>query len=191
MSGTSARMRLALVAGILLVVAAIVGSGSAAAAGGAVIADPACTATPLNANDDGSSTLAPIGFTLDYFGQSFSQLFVNNNGNVTFDGALSAFTPFQLTTTGRKIIAPFFADVDTRGTASDIVRYGFGQTVFDGHPAFCADWVNVGYFSAHDDKLNSFQLLLVDRSDVSPGDFDIVMNYDKIQWETGDRKSVV
>jgi hypothetical protein len=45
--------------------------------------------------------------------------------------------------------------------------------------------VGVGYYSYQTDKLNSFQLLLVDRSDIGPGDFDLVMNYDQIQWETG------
>lgn len=47
------------------------------------------------------------------------------------------------------------------------------------------NWVNVGYFAAAADKLNSFQLLLIDRSDIAPNAFDIVFNYDKIQWETG------
>ncbi len=46
--------------------------------------------------------------------------------------------------------------------------------------------MNVGYFSSNANKLNSFQLIIVDRSDVGAGDFDMVFNYDKIQWETGD-----
>ncbi|MBO1268115.1 PxKF domain-containing protein [Arthrobacter cavernae] len=47
--------------------------------------------------------------------------------------------------------------------------------------------MNVGYYAGHTDKLNSFQLLLVNREDSStPGDFDIVFNYDQIQWESGD-----
>lgn len=46
--------------------------------------------------------------------------------------------------------------------------------------------MNVGYFSYHADKLNSFQLVLIDRSDVNPRDFDIEFNYDHILWETGD-----
>jgi hypothetical protein len=36
------------------------------------------------------------------------------------------------------------------------------------------------------DKLNSFQVILVDRSDTGAGNFDIEFNYDQIQWETGD-----
>lgn len=47
-------------------------------------------------------------------------------------------------------------------------------------------WHNVGYYNNHTDKTNTFQLLLVNRDDVSRGDFDIVFNYDQIQWDTGD-----
>src|SRR5438034_4753400 len=42
---------------------------------------PSCGATPLLANDDGSSPSTPIGFTINFFGTSYSSLFVNNNGN--------------------------------------------------------------------------------------------------------------
>src|SRR5262249_17949209 len=38
----------------------------------------------------------------------------------------------------------------------------------------------------HDDKHNSFQLVLIERADIAPGDFDIEFNYDRIEWETGD-----
>jgi Nidogen-like len=46
--------------------------------------------------------------------------------------------------------------------------------------------VDVGYFLGHDDKLNSIQLLLVERSDTGTLNFDVEFNYDRILWETGD-----
>ncbi|MCK7490428.1 MAG: hypothetical protein MZW92_00410 [Comamonadaceae bacterium] len=46
-------------------------------------------------------------------------------------------------------------------------------------------WIDVGYFSTAADKLNSFQLILTDRSDTGAGNFDIEFNYDRILWETG------
>jgi hypothetical protein len=82
------------------------------------------------------------------------------------------------------IIAPFLADVDTLGAGSSVVTYG--ATMYLGHDAFCVNWYNVGYYDDHDQALNQVQLLLVDRSDVATGDFDIIMNYDQILWETGD-----
>lgn len=138
----------------------------------------------LRRNDDRSTGLVNIGFDANFFGNRYSQLYVNNNGNVTFDAPLARFTPFNIITAGRVIIAPFFADVDTRGSGSDVVR--FGTDTVDGRPAFGVNWVDVGYYNARYDKLNSFQLVLIDRSDIAPGDFDIELNYEKIQWETGD-----
>jgi hypothetical protein len=139
----------------------------------------------LDRNDDESTGAVPIGFNVNFFGATYSDLFVNNNGNVTFESPLANFTPFGLRTDlGTPIIAPFFADVDTRAPNSDVVRYGQGTV--NGRNAFGVDWVNVGYYDEHADKLNSFQLVLIDRSDRNPGDFDMEFNYDKIQWETGD-----
>ncbi len=141
-------------------------------------------ANMLPRNDDGSTGPVDIGFSLNFFGTTYTQVYVNNNGNVTFDGPLATFTPFPLLNTAAKIIAPFFADVDTTGEGSQVVTYGTGT--FDGRPAFGVNWVNVGYFAGRFDKLNSFQLLLVDRSDIAIGDADIIFNYDRIEWETGD-----
>jgi hypothetical protein len=148
---------------------------------------PGFSTNALAANDDGSTGLVPIGFTINLFGTSYSSLYVNNNGNVTFDAALSTFTPFNLVTTGTKIIAPFFGDVDTRGPGSALTRYG-NDTV-NGRPAFGVEWGGVGYFSSHTNKLNTFELVIIDRSDVAAGAFDFEFNYDSMQWETGDASS--
>ncbi len=144
-----------------------------------------CKDVVLSPNDDGSSHVTPLGFNLDFFGTAYNEVYVNNNGNVTFDGPLSSYTPFDLTSTSSVIIAPFFGDVDTRDDGSEPVTYSFGDGTYGGRRAFCVNWVNVGYYSHGTDKLNSFQLVLIDRSDIAPGDFDIMMNYDKIQWESG------
>jgi len=135
------------------------------------------------ANDDGSTGLIPLGFTINYFGNQYSALYVNNNGDVTFDSPLGTYTPFDLTSTGQVIMAPFFGDVDTRGTGSGVVTYG--RDTVNGRPAFGVNWYDVGYFSSGTDKLNIFQLIIIDRSDVAPGDFEFEFNYAKVQWETG------
>ncbi|MBE3068335.1 MAG: hypothetical protein IMZ73_13070, partial [Chloroflexi bacterium] len=177
----------------LLVIALITGmamslksAGVAHAEGpNAIVNLAGCTTNtlPIPANDDGYTAAIGLPFTLNFFGNNYGALFVNNNGNVTFDRTMSTFTPFDLQSTTRVIIAPFFADVDTRGTGSGVVTYG--ATTYGGRSAFCVNWVNVGYFSSYTDKLNSFQLLLVERFDTGSGNFDIIFNYDKIQWETG------
>jgi hypothetical protein len=133
----------------------------------------------LARNDDGYTSLVDIGFITNFFGNEYTQLYVNNNGNVTFDSPQGTYTPYDLTSTGRVIIAPFFADVDTR-SAGNPVTYGTGT--YDGQAAFGVNWVDVDYYYGSHTAHNSFQLLLVDRDN---GDFDIIFNYDTIQWETG------
>ena len=138
----------------------------------------------IPANDDGSSELVTLPFPINFSGNQYSALFVNNNGNVTFNSPMPTYTPFALTgATQIPIIAPFFADVDTRGENSMLVTYGASP---DGNQ-FVVNWVDVGYYSAQSDKLISAQLVLTQRSGVgyNDGDFDITFNYGSIGWETG------
>jgi hypothetical protein len=165
------------------VLAACLVFGAMQAHAGAIREASSFTDNTLPANDDGSTGLVNIGFSINFFGSSYSQLYVNNNGNVTFDAALGTYTPFPLLSTSRVIIAPFFADVDTRGAGSDLVRYG--TDTLDGRPVFGVNWIDVGYYNSQTNRLNSFQLIITDRSDIAAGDFDFEFNYDQIQWETG------
>jgi hypothetical protein len=166
--------------------AALVAVGLAWQPAAATTIVPGFIANTLAPNDDGSTGLVNLGFNFNFFGTTYSQVYVNNNGNVTFDFPLGTFTPFPLLTTNRVIIAPFFADVDTRAVpanGSQPVTYGTGT--FGTQAAFGVNWINVGYFSNQTVPLNSFQLVIVDRSDIAAGDADIYFNYEQILWETG------
>ncbi len=168
---------------LIKIMVLIFGMGVAVQALAVPAVRPGFDANTLTANDDGSTGLVDIGFTLNFFGNTFSQGFVNNNGNMTFDYPLGTFTPFGLSTTNRVIIAPFFADVDTSVAGSAPVTYGQGMV--GSRPAFAANWVDVACFATASGGYNSFQMVLIDRSDIAPGDFDIEFNYDQIDWETG------
>lgn len=135
--------------------------------------------------DDCSTNALALGFTANYFGTSYSNTFLSNNGYLTFNAGQGSFTPTGLGSgyTGQPIIAAFFADVDTRPATGGFTQYGTGT--FNGSNAFGATWTDVGYFANQTNLTNLFQILLVDRSDVAPGDFDILFNYDRILWETG------
>jgi hypothetical protein len=161
-------------------------------AGGNAIQDLyGCRQNELTRNDDGSSGRVDLPFEVNFFGNVHHSLYVNNNGNVTFDAPLGTFTPFGLTSSlGTPIIAPFFADIDTRNPGSDVVTWGT-QTDGRGGQIFCVDWggTGVGYFAGHVDKLVRAQLLIIDRSHDTggvPGDVDLQFNYDGVAWETGD-----
>lgn len=166
------------------VAAGLLAAAMVAPAHAAAIHDEAqFTDFTLARNDDQSTGLVSIGFGINFYGINTTQLYVNNNGNVTFNAPLSTFTPFGLLTSSIPIIAPFFADVDTRNTASGVTQYGTGT--LDGHAAFGVNWIGVGYFPSAVNRLNSFQLILTDRSDIAAGDFDFEFNYDSVLWETG------
>jgi hypothetical protein len=132
-----------------------------------------------------AGTAVNVGFSGNFFGTTFSTLFLNTNGNATIGAPQSTYTPFSLVNGGAPpMFAPFFADVDTRNSGSATMTFGSGTV--DGHTAFGVDWLGVGYFDSHADKLNTFQLMLIDRSDTGAGNFDFEFNYGDILWETGD-----
>ena len=114
---------------------------------------------------------------LNFFGTSYTSLFINNNGNITFKTASGAFTPSTINAGfNNPIIAAFWADVDTRG---------HGAVYYDLDPAdgiMTITWDHVGYFPSGTNKLNSFQLVLVNEGG---GNFDIIYRYGDIQWTTG------
>lgn len=141
--------------------------------------------------DDCYTPEVTLGFNANYFGNTFDTTYVSNNGYVTFGSGQGTYTPTGLTANylGAPIIAPFFSDVDTRAAAGGTVTYGNGT--YAGQNAFGVTWNQVGYFASRDDKLNTFQLILVDRNATGAGNFDIYFNYDQVQWETGEADSGV
>ena len=150
----------------------------------------------LARNDDGSSAAIDITGVfgaggLNFFGTGYTSLYVNNNGNLTFAASSSTFTPSGIGAgLGNPIIAAFWADVDTLGgvgtataggnsTGANLVHYDLDAA----NGAFTATWNDVGYYDASIDKLNAFQIQLLDEGN---GDFDIVLRYEALNWTTGD-----
>lgn len=137
---------------------------------------------PTGRNDDGFSGPKSLGFTLNFFGTNQTQYWVNNNGNVSFNAGISAFTPTGLTGAPQPLISPFFADVDTRGALSGVthLRTNIANEII-------VTWDQTGYFGSHDDKLNSFQLVLRGPAFAIPsGEGQIGFFYKGMGWETGD-----
>ena len=148
----------------------------------------------MDRNDDGSA--GPIDITpvfgsdgLSYFGTSYTELYVNTNGNISFGSALSTFTPstFPGIVT---MIAPYFADVDTRearGASDEENRVYYALDTGSTPRRFIATWFGVDYFDrSRAPGSNTFQLILTDRSDREAGDFDVEFRYGDINWTTGD-----
>src|SRR5262245_56380829 len=151
----------------------------------------------LARNDDGSTSFIDLTSVfgsqgINFFGHSYTGLYLNNNGSVTFGSATSTFTPTAITgATSNPIIAPFWADVDTRGgtvtptpggtsTGSNLLWYDLDPTT----QTFTATWDDVGYYNTHTNKLNAFQLSIQEID--AQGDFNITFRYEAVNWVTGD-----
>jgi hypothetical protein len=133
---------------------------------------------PSGKNDDGFRGAIDLGFNFTLFGSTYSSLFINNNGNVSFGSGISGYIPEGPTGANAPVISPWFGDVDTRGSLSDVVYYSLdnvGEAVIT--------WNNVGSFSGNDNALNSFQLVL--RGDdyaVPEGQGQIGFFYKNMDW---------
>lgn len=142
----------------------------------------------LSVGDDVLSSTVETGFALNFFGTWYQQLRVSSNGFALLYSAdqtePESFDPQPWASADQPLLAPFYADADTRGEDSGGVH--FGQTQLDGRNAFVATWSRVGYYDAKSDLLNAFQLVLWDRSDIAAGDFDLEFNYDALEWDLAD-----
>ncbi|NEN24103.1 hypothetical protein G3O08_11385, partial [Cryomorpha ignava] len=130
-------------------------------------------------NDDGSSLEIELPFTFNMYGTEYTSVYINNNGNITFNGPLSSFTAsgFPIST---PMVAPFWGDVDTRGLGSDVVWYDVTPS------ALYVNYPGVGYFPNQDDKLNTFQVIITDGNDpvIGVGN-NVAFYYGDMQWTTG------
>jgi hypothetical protein len=133
-------------------------------------------------NDDGYSGPIALGFTLNFFGNNYTQFWANNNGNISFTGGISSYTPVGPQGAPQPIISPFFADVDTTNGASGLMylRNNIANQIV-------VTWDQVGYYNSHADKLDSFQLVLRGPDYAVPaGEGQIGFFWNSMQWETGD-----
>ncbi len=143
---------------------------------------PFQAATPPDyRNDDGSTPAINLPFVFCFYGQIQSQVYINNNGNVSFGSSYGTFSSASFPSNLYAMIAPFWADIDTRNVASGVVYYKMTPT------AMIIHWQTVGYYSQHVDKLNDFQLILTDGTDpLLPAGSNVAFCYGDMQWTTGD-----
>jgi len=145
--------------------------------------------------DNTNSGSVSLCFSICFCGTRYTNIWINEAGNVTLDGPFSGhdlqvptFAPAKrLCSLDRAIFAPFWADVDTTGVG--IVGWGCSCAFVPGigtRSAFGATWRGVGYQKGNIDKTNSFQVIIIDRSDRALGDFDLQYRYSGIQWDTAD-----
>jgi Nidogen-like len=133
-------------------------------------------------NDDQFSNAIPLPFTVNFFGRSFASIFVNNNGSITFNDGVSQYTPAPFPISAQPMIAPFWADVDTRPDPGDGSNLPYINS--PNQDTVVVTWDQVGYYNSKTDKKNDFQMLLIKVG--TAGDFDVEFRYNQLQWTTGD-----
>ncbi|MDG1262272.1 MAG: HYR domain-containing protein, partial [Flavobacteriales bacterium] len=145
------------------------------------------TWTQIPPNDDGSVGPLPLGFNFDLYGTTYTNVYINNNGNVSFDNPYWWYssTGFPI---GTPMVAPFWGDVDTR----DWLANGYQGEVwyYQTATALYVTWVDAGTYSANnasvDDLGNTFTLVMTDGNDpaLTPGN-NVAFFYGDMQWTTG------
>ncbi|KAM3591643.1 uncharacterized protein V6R79_005209 [Siganus canaliculatus] len=133
------------------------------------------TSTPLEL--DGSSPLIPLQRPFVYFGKTYEQIFVNNNGHLTFDEASNQFFPDPIPGFGsRDIIAALWTDFDvTNGGQITYNQYTSGSVLqqatqdinahfpgldFTAEFVFVATWTDVPYIIFASTQ-STFQAVLI------------------------------
>jgi hypothetical protein len=132
-------------------------------------------------NDDASSSQLNLPFTANFFGQNYNTFWMNNNGNITFNGPVSTYTPSPFPISSQPMIAPYWGDVDTRCN-----QCGAAYVASPNANTMVATWHDVGYYNSNPSKLNDFQMVLLNRADTGTGNFDIQFRYNRLEWTTGD-----
>jgi len=70
--------------------------------------------TALFRNDDGFTGPIPISVTFPFFHQSYSSLFINTNGLISFDAGVSEYAPNPFPLRNIIGVSPYWTDIDIR-----------------------------------------------------------------------------
>lgn len=138
------------------------------------------SSTPLDAGnlDDGSvqvdvtSVFGASG--INFFGTTYTSLYINSNGLITFGTPFTAYSPTSIEDFGTPAIAPFWSDVN--------INAG-GEIYWDIDPAngkITITWDSVAPYQGSGN--NSFQVVLTSNGS---GDFDVEFIYETIEWTDG------
>ncbi len=111
-------------------------------------------------------------------------MFVNINGTISFNGPVLTGTPRAFPTAGQPMLAPWWADVDTRGGGQPARN----NVCFVLQPnRLVVTWDRVGHHDRRDDRLNSFQLVVRTRDYAcAPERITFEFRYARCEWSIGD-----
>jgi hypothetical protein len=146
-------------------------------------------------NDDEFVGPILINTNFAFFNKSYSSLFVNTNGLISFNVGVSSFTPVAFPLREIIGVAPFWNDIDTRKggdifyrevldantlniIGNDIRRVFADFSSFRPLWAYIVTWVDVAAFSGNTNKKNTFQAVVVTNGRNSF----TIFNYETLEW---------
>lgn len=137
--------------------------------------------TALPREDDNSVGPINLVFGFKLFGTVYTQCFINNNGNLTFDNALETYSSAGFPNT-TPIVSAFWGDVDTR-------NLGSGRVWYKVYPdRLVVTWNRVNYYTnpaSNTPLKNTFQLIIRANTGPTPPSPDVTFAYGDMQWTTG------
>ncbi|KUG07328.1 nidogen-like domain-containing protein [Solirubrum puertoriconensis] len=139
--------------------------------------------TQVDRGDDASLGPIPLGFSFQLFGNTYTEVYINTNGNITFNKLYPAFNSsgLPIREQGEEdivMLAPFWADVDTDNPNSGAIWY----RLFPDRLVVTYD--RVGYYQQQADKVNTFQVIIRANTASSFSGDDVTFAYGDMQWTT-------
>jgi hypothetical protein len=136
-------------------------------------------------NDDQGVGPIALPFAINFYGTTYNNYYANTNGNITFQSVFGTFTPSFFPGAPQPIIAPWWADVDTRNPSS-----GDEGLVWYTNPdanTTVVTWNNVGVYNQLNPPTTNVQLVVrnLAPSTGTAGDFSFEFRYDDLNWTTG------
>lgn len=183
-----------LLAGLLVLAVLAIPTSALALGPNAMIYPTGWNNNAVTRGDDNTYPTVNLPFSMKWNNTTYNSVYVNMNGNCTFGAQYLAWDPAPaLNTLGANIMAPYWADVDTRNTTiptpQGLCYYSDAASstacVVNGHKAFVVTWQGVASYNQDASPLDYFQLVIIDRSDTGAGNFDFEYNYDQLTWDKG------
>jgi gliding motility-associated-like protein len=119
------------------------------------------------------------GWSYNLYGQLFNSFYLTSKGTVAFGAGYIDWTPDEFPGATYNQIAGYWADSDFRTT---------GELWYKVTPeAVYVNYIDLGYFNNHGDKVNNFQIIFTpDGSTVVPDGNNVQLCYLDMQWAHGD-----
>ena len=120
-----------------------------------------------------------LPFDFNFWGNTYSEFYINSKGLISFQEPVIDWTPEELPDANYNIISGYWGDADYRLTGDIYYRIT--------PDAVYVNWVDVGYYTNHDERTVSYQVVFsADGSIAVGGGNNVQLCYENMEWAHGD-----